>query len=95
MFKINRYLHHKKSVKKCIIPIYSLFNYIGVCEKKIASATDKPDKRTSLYGSKIEECLKDLFKKAEIVDGEHCSAAIATLIEATHLDIQADPLLNR
>jgi len=68
---------------------------IGVCEKKIASATDKPDKRTSLYGSKIEECLKDLFKKAEIVDGEHCSAAIATLIEATHLDIQADPLLNR
>ena len=59
------------------------------------TATDKPDKRTSLYGSKIEECLKDLFKKAEIVDGEHCSAAIATLIEATHLDIQADPLLNR
>ena len=74
-----------------IFPFFS----IGICEKKIAEVPDKPDKRTSLYGSKIEECLKDSFKKAEIVDGEHCSAAIATLIEATHLDIQADPLLNR
>ena len=53
------------------------------------------DNRTSYYGSKVEECLRSSFKKGDIEDGELCSQAIASLIEATNIDIKADGLLYK
>jgi len=53
------------------------------------------DNRTSYYGSKVEECLRSSFKKGDIEDGESCSQAIASLIEATNIDIKADALLYK
>ena len=53
------------------------------------------DNRTSYYGSKVEECLRSSFKKGDIEDGESCSQAIASLIEATNIDIRADALLYK
>ena len=66
---------------------------IDHCKMKLEN--DKLDPRTAYYGSKVEECLKNLFKKGDIDDGEKCSKAIATLIEATNIDIQADHMLYR
>lgn len=66
---------------------------IKSCEAELAQ--DQPDTRTTDYGSKIEECLRDKFKKGDVPDGRLCSKAIAKLIEAANIDIQADPLLHR
>ena len=65
---------------------------IKSCQQELDRAIDN---RTSFYGSKIEECLRNSFKKGEILDGETCTKAIAGLIEATNIDIKADHLLYR
>ena len=65
---------------------------IKSCQQELDRAIDN---RTSFYGSKIEECLRDSFKKGEILDGEGCTKAIASLIEATNIDIKADHLLYK
>ena len=67
---------------------------ISVCQQNLA-ADQKIDNRTAYYGSKIEECLRSAFKKGDIVDGDKCSKAVASLIEATNIDIKADPLLHK
>ena len=68
-------------------------NTIQTCQSKLKDTMI--DNRTSYYGSKIEECLRSSFRKGEIEDGERCSKAIASLIEATNIDIKADPLLHK
>ena len=72
---------------------FKYFSFLELCETYLSK--DKLDQRTAYYGSKVEECLKEMFKKADIADGEKCSKAIASLIEATNIDIQADPMLHR
>ena len=66
---------------------------IARCEKNLIN--DHIDNRTSYYGSKVEECLRSAFKKGEIEDGDMCARAVAALIEATNIDIKADPLLYK
>ena len=65
--------------------------------QKLLELNDKMDTRTSYYGSKVEECLRDAFKNGDIVSAEKdaCSRAVASLIEATNIDIKADPLLHK
>ena len=50
-------------------------------------------------GSRVEECLKDLFMKDEItkeIDPEgQCRAEIARLLEEASVDIQTDPILQK
>ena len=66
---------------------------IEICKQKLDK--ENLDARTAYYGGKVEECLKTMFKKADIADGEVCSKLIATLIEATNIDIQADHMLYK
>ena len=42
----------------------------------------------------INECLKEMFKKGGITDGEDCVQHVAEIIEATGADIHTDPALN-
>jgi len=67
---------------------------ISRCQQKLME-DPAIDNRTSYYGSKVEECLRSSFKKGDIEDGESCSQAIASLIEATNIDIRADALLYK
>ncbi len=66
---------------------------IRACQHKIAK--ESIDNSTSFYGSKVEECLRSVFKDGDVPDGMACSRAIADLIEATNIDIKADPLLHK
>ena len=42
----------------------------------------------------INECLKELFKRGAILDGEECVKHVAEIIEETGADIHTDPVLN-
>ena len=66
-------------------------NTINKCKNQFSQL----DNRTAFYGSKVEECLRTAFKMGEILDEDSCSKAIATLIEATNIDIKADHLLYK
>lgn len=69
------------------------------CPLSIASCQstldDTLDKSLTEYGGKVEECLRTKFKSGDLNDGKPCSRTVAKLIEATNVDIHADPLLYR
>jgi len=45
-------------------------------------------------GLKINECLKDLFERKALADGDECNKHVAQVIEGTGADIHADPVLH-
>jgi len=61
------------------------------CPNSLAQCRNKPKIDTDL---KINECLKDMFEKKALLDGEECNKHLAQVIEGTGADIHADPVLH-
>eukprot|EP00092_Neocalanus_flemingeri_P071922 GFUD01088424.1.p1 GENE.GFUD01088424.1~~GFUD01088424.1.p1 ORF type:complete len:1134 (-),score=335.63 GFUD01088424.1:2263-5664(-) len=61
------------------------------CPNSLAICRNKPNVDT---GMKINECLKEMFEKKTLVDGELCNKHLAQIIEGTGADIHADPVLH-
>ena len=45
-------------------------------------------------GSKIYECLREMFKKQILQDKEECNVQVALIVETVRTDIQLDPVLH-
>eukprot|EP00090_Calanus_glacialis_P000340 TRINITY_DN10209_c0_g1_i1.p1 TRINITY_DN10209_c0_g1~~TRINITY_DN10209_c0_g1_i1.p1 ORF type:complete len:1124 (-),score=372.79 TRINITY_DN10209_c0_g1_i1:391-3762(-) len=61
------------------------------CPNSLAHCRNKPNIDTDL---KINECLKDMFERKALIDGEECNKHLAQVIEGTGADIHADPVLH-
>jgi len=93
---------HSKLTDQCRKEILTIMSYSAHivdadpvleenCPHSLAQCRSKPNIDTDL---KINECLKEMFERKAIVDGEACNKHLAQVIEGTGADIHADPVLH-
>jgi len=61
------------------------------CPNSLVHCKNEPNMDTDV---KVNECLKDLFKRKALMDGENCAKHLAEVIEGTGADIHTDPILH-